>query len=124
VLQYPSVSFDLSVLAVDPDLGDDHVHDMIQRCRSTPHPDGELDERIVRFYEALRTHYPDHPPLGDHSPWALAPVDVGIDHVNMSLRHSPAADAVLELVLDLARRNNLTIYDPQSDSVTRASTRN
>jgi hypothetical protein len=72
-----------------------------------------------QLYETLRTHYPDHPPLGDDSPWALAPVDVGIDHVSMSLRHGPTGATVVDPVLDLATRHGLTIYDPQSDTVTR-----
>ena len=63
IRQHLSVSFDLDVLAVDRDADDDHVRAMILRCRSNAHPEGELDDRIVRFYEALRARYPDHPPL-------------------------------------------------------------
>jgi hypothetical protein len=75
-------------------------------------PGGDLDERIVRFYETLRTHNPDQPPLGDDSPWAPAPVDVGVDHVSMSLRHGPTGAAVVDLFPDLATRHGLTIYNP------------
>jgi hypothetical protein len=124
VRHHPSVSFDLDVLAVDPNADDDHVRAMIQRCRSNPHPEGDLDDRIVRFYESLRTPYPDHPPLDADSPWALTPVGVGIDHVSMSLRHGPPGDAALELILTLAQHNGLTIYDPQSDTLTRPPMRN
>jgi hypothetical protein len=119
VRQHLSVSFDLDVLAVDRDADDDQVRAMVLRCRSSPHPEGELDDRIVSFYEALRARYPDHPPVDEVMPWALAPLDVGIDHVSMYLRHGPQGDAVIQLVLDLAAGNGLTIYDPQSDTVTR-----
>jgi hypothetical protein len=65
------VSFDLDVLAVDRDADDGQVRAMVLRCRS-PHPEGELDERVVSFYEVLRARYPDHPPLGEVMPWAIA----------------------------------------------------
>jgi hypothetical protein len=52
-------------------------------------------------------------------PWALTPLNVGIDHVIMHLRHRAQADAVIQLVLDLAAGNGLTIYNPQGDTVTR-----
>ena len=119
VRQHLSVTFDLDVLAVDRDADDDQVRAMILRCRSSAHPEGELDERIVSFYEALRARYPDRPPFGEVMPWAVAPLDVGIDHVSMHLRHGPPGDAVIQLVLDLAAGHGLTIYDPQGDTVTR-----
>jgi hypothetical protein len=113
------VSFDLDVLAIDRDADDDLVRAMARRCRSGPHPEGDLDHRVVRFYEALRVRYPDHPPFGEAMPWEVAPLDVGIDHVSMTLRHGPHGDAVVQLVVDLAELNGLTIYDPQGDTVTR-----
>jgi hypothetical protein len=124
VRQHRSVSFDLDVLAIDRDADDDHVRAMILRCRGSAHPEGELDERIVCFYEALRVRYPDHPPFGEVMPWAVTPLDVGIDHLSMHLRHGPTGDAVVQLVVDLAAGNGLTIYDPQGDTVTRPGTDN
>jgi hypothetical protein len=121
VRQHLSVSFDLDVLAIQRDADDDHVRAMIRRCRSGAHPEGELDERIVTFYEALRARYPDHPPFGEVMPWAVTPLDVGIDHVSVHVRHGPSGDAVVQLILDLAADNGLTIYDPQADTVTRPS---
>jgi hypothetical protein len=35
---------------------------MVERSRSLHHPEGELDERIVGFYEELRARYPDFLP--------------------------------------------------------------
>jgi hypothetical protein len=83
------------------------------------HPEGELDDRIVSFSAALRARYLDHPPFGEVMPWAVTPLDVGIDHVTMRLRHGPPGDAVLQLVLDLGADNGLTIYDPQGDTIAR-----
>jgi hypothetical protein len=53
------VSFDLDVLAIDTAASDDAVRAMAKRCWSGQHPEGELDERIVGFYESLRGRYPD-----------------------------------------------------------------
>lgn len=41
----------------------------------------------------------------------------------MSVRHGPTSDAALELILVLAMRNGLTIYDPQTDTLTRPPAR-
>lgn len=112
-----SVSFGLVVLAVDPDATDADIRAMVQRCRSLNHPEGELDERIVGFYENLRARYPDFPPRDRDSPWMDTPLSVGIDHVSMSLgEHGPPA---MQLIDELAQRYQLTIYDPQFDEVTR-----
>ena len=79
------MSFDLDVLAIGRDASDEDVRAMLQRCASKLHPEGELDERIVAFYEQLRTRYPDFPPYGDDSPWMSMPLSVGIDHVRMNM---------------------------------------
>ncbi|MEU8264816.1 hypothetical protein AB0C02_29895 [Micromonospora sp. NPDC048999] len=81
-------------------------------------PEGELDERIVGFYENLRAHYPDFPPYDHNSPWMDMPLNVGIDHVSMHLSFSERSTPALQLIDQLARRDDLTIYDPQGDEVT------
>ena len=49
------MSFDLTILAVDPAADDTQIRSMYERCNSwaQPHPEGDLDERIVAFYEEL-----------------------------------------------------------------------
>jgi hypothetical protein len=111
------VSFDLDVLAIGPGASDDDARAMVKRCGGSDHPEGELDERIVGFYEGLRSRYPDFPPYGDDSPWASTPLSVGIDHVSMSMSLGERSDRVIELISDLADRHGLTIYDPQGDEV-------
>ncbi|MEV4721300.1 hypothetical protein AB0J94_29260 [Micromonospora noduli] len=113
------MSFDLDVLAIDPAASDDAVRAMATRCRSGQHPEGELDERIVGFYESLRARYPDFPPYRDDSPWMSMPLDVGTDHVSMNMSFGRRSTPAIELVVDLAARYGLTIYDPQGDEVAR-----
>ncbi|MFF5292654.1 hypothetical protein [Paractinoplanes globisporus] len=113
------MSFGLVVVAIDPSASDDAVRAMVERCRSASHPEGELDERVVGFYEHLRSSYPDFPPYGDDSPWMSMPLDVGIDHVSMLMSFGQRSTPALSLIDDLAQRYGLTIYDPQGDEVTR-----
>lgn len=113
------VSFDLDVLAIDPAASDEAIRAMVKRCGSGQHPEGELDQRIVGFYEALRARYPDFPPYHDDSPWMAMPLEAGIDHLSMCMSFGERSSPALELILDLAERYELTIYDPQGDEVTR-----
>ncbi|GHJ52942.1 hypothetical protein Nm8I071_22490 [Nonomuraea sp. TT08I-71] len=119
VRQHVPVSFDLDVLAIDPAASDDAVRAMVKRCSSGQHPESELDERIVGFYESLRARYPDFPPYPGDSPWMSMPLEVGIDHVSMSMSFGQRSAPALELVVDLAARYGLTICDPQGGAVTR-----
>ena len=96
---------------------------MVDRCRGPVHPDGEPNPGIVAFYEELRTHNPDHPPYPDDSPWVSMPLDVGIDHVSMSLSHSERASEATDFILRLAKRHRLVIYDPQGDEIIQPYTR-
>jgi hypothetical protein len=107
-----SVSFDLAVLAMDPSANAEQARAMAERCwRSAAHAEGEVDERIAGFYEALRTRFPpDHP----DSPW-MAPPDVGIDHVIMNLSWSARSTSAIEAIQVLAAEHSLVIWDPQSD---------
>jgi hypothetical protein len=108
------MSFDLTVLALGEDAGDDDARRMLERCESRVHPEGGLDERIVGFYRELRAAFPDSGELGPESPWMSAPLDAGIDHVSMNLSFSPRSQPALHLIEELAAKYRLTIFDPQS----------
>jgi len=114
------VSYDLVVLSIADDADDVAVRAMAERCRETSHPEGELDERIVAFYEELRVQYPDYPPYPVVSPWMSMPLDVGIDHVTMYMSYS-SGNGVVDTIEHLAARHGLVIYDPQFDEVFRLS---
>ena len=79
---------------------------------------GDLDQRIVSFYDELRARFPDHPPYDPESPWTSAPLAVSIDHVSMNISYSPRGSEAVDVVLDLAGRQGLVIYDHQGDEVT------
>jgi hypothetical protein len=110
------MSFDLAVVAAEPGADEATARAVIDRCYSLPHVEGELDERVVGFYEELQAIYPDHPPYDPDAPWALMPLDTGVDHVFMNISYS-ADDAVIEAIERLAAQHGLVIYDPQGDAV-------
>ncbi len=84
---------------------------MAERCRrSAAHAEGELDQRIAAFHEALLSRFP---PDSQDSPW-MAAIDAGIGHVIMNLSWSPRNTPAIEAVQDLAAEPGLVIYDPQS----------
>ncbi|MGN9920232.1 hypothetical protein [Micromonospora palomenae] len=112
------MSFDLLVLAANPAVSLDVVRDMVDHCTGLAHRDGELDPRIAAFYEDLREQFPDYPPYDPQSPWMLAPLAVGIDHVSMAISHSPRGTEAVKTVCRLAERHGLVIYDPQGHEVT------
>jgi len=87
---------------------------MFERCRADSHVEGELDERVVGFYERLRSMFPDDGSLGSDSPWMSTPLSAGIDHVIMHLSFSPRSDPVIEAVIALAEEFGLVVFDPQS----------
>jgi hypothetical protein len=111
------MSFDLAVVAAEPGADEAAARELIERCYDRrPHLEGDLDARIVTFYEELRAIYPDHPPHAEDAPWACAPLDTGIDHVFMNIRHS-ADIAVIEAIQRLATEHGLVLYDPQGDAI-------
>jgi hypothetical protein len=112
------LSFDLAVLAIDGWTDVSEVAAMVDRCQSSVHIEGELDERIVGFYERLRARFPDYPPYGDSDgcPWMSMPLDVGIDHVFMCLSFSERSDPAIALITELAAEYGLTLWDPQDRS--------
>jgi hypothetical protein len=108
------VSFDLAVLAMDESADVASVCAMFERCTSGSHREGERDERVVRFYEQLRSRFPDYPPHAGDSPWMLMPLAVGTDHVIMNLSFSPRSGAALKAIMELAAKYRLVVWDPQS----------
>jgi hypothetical protein len=111
------VSFDLMVLAIDADAGAGAVRAMLGRCQGNPHPEGELDERIVAFYEQLRSRFPDDPAGYPQCPWMSMPLSVGVDHVFCHISLSPRGTTAIDAITRLAAIHGLTVYDPQSDDV-------
>ncbi|MFI5890188.1 hypothetical protein ACIA5D_08705 [Actinoplanes sp. NPDC051513] len=115
------MSFDLWVLATDGRIDRAEVAAMVGRCEGGNHVEGELDERVVGFYEKLRARFPDHPPFGnlDESPWMSTPLGVGIDHVSMCLSYSERSNPAIGLIWELATEYGLTIWDPQDETAHR-----
>jgi hypothetical protein len=107
---------DLAVFAVAAGADEATARAVMEACyRRGEHVEGDLDERIVAFYEDLRAAYPDIGPGFEDSPWSSR-LEPGIDHVFMNIRWS-ADNAVLDLIQRLAREHGLVLYDPQDDTV-------
>ncbi|GAA4547508.1 hypothetical protein [Amycolatopsis samaneae] len=113
------MSFDLAVLAMSAPADLSSAHQMFESCTAAEHAEGEIDERITLFYEQLRAVFPDSgsEAARSESPWMSTPLEVGIDHVIMRVGSGPVGTTAIETVLDLASRNELAVYDPQSDDV-------
>lgn len=109
------MSFDLAVLAMAGDANTESALAMFDTCNSLNHPEGELDHRIVAFYENLRSRFPDSPPYDEKTPWMSMPLDTGIDHVIMHLSFSERSTPALEAIMELAEAHNLVLFDPQSN---------
>lgn len=115
------MSFDLTILATALDASDDEIRVEAVQCAAwMDHREGDLDARIVAFYEALREVYPDSGPASrrEESPWADSPLGVGIDHVTVSLRHGDTGGAIAT-ILDLAALHDLVVFDLQDETVIR-----
>ncbi|MFF0478913.1 hypothetical protein [Streptomyces sp. NPDC004284] len=108
------MSFDLAVLAMDESADVAAAREMFDRCTSDHHDEGESDERVVGFYERLRSLFPDRPPFAAESPWMSTPLTIGIDHVIMNLSFSSRSDAAIKAIEELAAEFCLVIWDPQS----------
>lgn len=110
------MSFDLAVLAMDEFADEDAAKAMFERCNALDHPDGELDERIVAFYEELRSRFPDYPPYDESTPWMSMPLSAGVDHVIMNLSYTEARSGpALKAIMELAEAHRLVVFDPQSN---------
>lgn len=112
------MSFDLIVVAAPPGANEESARAVLERCfrGRDIHVEGELDLRVVGFYEDFRAVYPDHPPYGDDLHWSSMPLNTGIDHVLMNIRWS-ADNTVLDLIQRLANQYGLVLYDCQDDTV-------
>jgi hypothetical protein len=110
------MSFDLVVVAAQPGADEAAARALVDACYRPVHADGDLDERIVAFYEELRALFPDYPPYDPDSPWASAPLGTGVDHVFMNIRFS-TDNEVVDAIQRLAVRHGLTLYDPQGDDI-------
>jgi len=88
------------------------------RCVRGEHPQRSADPRVVAFYDALTSDYPDRGPRAGRpgSPWASAPLHAAADHIQMRLDES-CPDVVLETIERLARELNLDLLDLQDGTV-------
>lgn len=111
------MSFDLAVFATQGPVAVGVAREMYERCSDLRHNEGDLDDRIASFYEELRARHPDAPPYPTESPWTSMPLDIGVDHVIMHITWSRRGTAAVEDVMALARRHQLTVFDPQSNEV-------
>jgi hypothetical protein len=111
------MGFDVDVLAIDDWVDPADVAAMAERCHAVVHVEGELDPRIAGFYERLRADFPDDG-TGD-SPWKMMPLDIGIDHVSLSVGSAPRAEAALDRVVELATEYGLTMFYPSDGSAQR-----
>jgi hypothetical protein len=112
------VSFDLVVWAMDNTDMPDDVRAANARCARGEHPQRPADPRVVAFYDALTSHYPDRGPRATlaGTPWASAPLHAAADHIQMRLDEN-CPDAVLETIERLAGELNLDLLDLQDGTV-------
>ena len=96
----------------------DAVHAANARCAGGHHPGRPADPRVVAFYDALTSSYPDRGPRASAagSPWAHAPLHAAADHIQMRLEED-CPDVVLETIERLAGELNLDLLDLQDGSV-------
>ncbi|MBG0561983.1 hypothetical protein I4J89_10955 [Actinoplanes sp. NEAU-A11] len=112
------MSFDLVVWAMDQTAAPDAVRDANERCARGDHPQRPADPRVVAFYDALTSRYPDRGPRATEpgTPWANAPLHAAADHIQMRLDES-CPDVVLETIERLAGELNLDLLDLQDGTV-------
>ncbi|WP_093618974.1 hypothetical protein [Actinoplanes philippinensis] len=115
------MSFDLVVWAMGQTADQDAVRAANARCFSGDHPQRAADPRVVAFYDAVTSHYPDRGPGAAEagSPWASAPLHAAADHIHMRLDEN-CADVVLEMIEKYAAQFHLDLLDLQDGSVYRA----
>ena len=118
VWHHAPVSFDLVVWALDNAAMPDDVRAANTRCARGEHPQRPADPRVVAFYDALTSNYPDRGPRVTlaGSPWASAPLHAAADHIEMRLDEG-CPDAVLETIERLAGELNLDLLDLQDGTV-------
>ena len=118
VWHHAPVSFDLVVWAMDNAALPDDVRAANARCARGEHPQRPADPRVVAFYDALTSNYPDRGPRATlaGSPWASAPLHAAADHIQMRLDEN-CPDSVLETIERLAGELNLDLLDLQDGTV-------
>ncbi|MEU5945461.1 hypothetical protein ABZ793_07860 [Micromonospora sp. NPDC047465] len=109
------MSFDLSVWALADGATPEDVRAAVRRCRQGQHVERHPDPRVVAFYRAITTSYPDRP-TGRDTPWAVAPLHAANDHVELNL-HPTCPDQVLLDIERLAGEHDLMLFDAQDGSV-------
>jgi hypothetical protein len=112
------VSFDLVVWATDNRGTPDDVRAANARCARGDHPQRPADPRVVAFYDALTSSYPDRGPHAGlpGSPWASPPLHAAADHIQLRLDEG-CPDTVLELIERLAAECDLDLLDLQDGTV-------
>jgi hypothetical protein len=113
--RYSPVSFDLVVWAMDAGATADDVGAAYELCRQGEHVDGDRDPRVAAFHRELTSVWSDADGPG-YSPWAVRPLHVAGDHVELNLTDD-AADEVLLEIERLAGEHGLFLLDPQGDTV-------
>jgi hypothetical protein len=76
-----------------------------------------MDDRIVGFYEQLRSRFPDDSADYPECPWMVMPLPVGAGHVFCHISFSPRGTAAIGAITQLAAAYGLVIYARQSDDV-------
>ena len=106
------------VWAMDATDQPDAVRAANARCARGEHPQRPADPRVVAFYDALTSNYPDRGPRASAtgSPWAHAPLHAAADHIQMRLDET-CPDEVLETIERLAGELNLNLLDLQDGTV-------
>lgn len=106
------------VWAMDPAAAPEQVREANAKCAEGVHPQRPADPRVVAFYDALTSSYPDRGPraVAPGSPWASSPLHAAADHIHMRLDEN-CADAVLETIERLAGELNLDLLDLQDGTV-------
>ncbi|MEV7226565.1 MULTISPECIES: hypothetical protein [Polymorphospora] len=108
------MSFDLVVWALDATGATAaNVRAAHESCRRGEHRAGPPDRRILAFHAALTASYPER---AANSPWAVTPLHLAADHLEMNLTET-CADEVLLTVERLAGVYGLLLFDPQDGSV-------
>ncbi|WP_327685690.1 hypothetical protein [Streptomyces sp. NBC_00467] len=82
-------------------------------CLAENHDEGGFDDRIMAFYERLRSQYPEFLPYSDdpRPPWLAAPLSVGTDHVIILMSGAMSAVPALLRIHELAQDHGVHVVD-------------
>lgn len=111
------MSYDLCLWYTDQPLEDEEAGRIYaQLVENEQSEDAHPSDRIAPLAKELQARWPDPPPgREDDSPWS-APVDVSPSHLLVSIMPSRLWD-VWPILGELARQNELVMYDPQQQCV-------